>query len=506
MLLDYDYDELTSSRWTTNPSRADEHGQYTGRWFDLAGLGRRRRWRAPWWFEFVPSSEVRFSSRCSSRWWCCPGKTLVDSGSAVTLLSEWFVMVELGYELDVLLALRQSEDIIGPSGEPLELVGALETDLVFREMDRWQSVWVVRGMECDCLVGRDVLLGCKIISDDAVFFTLCIACTAVSFVFGCRRTRSLRIWIGMMRLEAEDQIDHDALLVHVPFDRGRLHFYFFFLSYAFSWFSCVLLSPFYNFFFGFGSSFLLNFCWDMRTCLPTGGGCVRGHAARVHTLTDGPNTTHSQSLSLYLLRIFLRKVGSKDKKLQIGKHMVSTKQALLFIFFENLWFFFLLWDAFRYVTRRAAMDPALSPFTHRLRSIEQLLAKHSVSTKEVASTLGTGVSAVDAVSAAIFVFLKCHGDSFEDLVEYAISLGGDTDTIATMAAAIAGGVCWRWRHPKRVVVGLRRQHDRFTTRRQTFLKFTASGSHHSLRRVTTQHCHCWCYPFFFFFFVFHRFP
>ena len=144
---------------------------------------------------------------------------LVDSGSAVTLLSEWFVTVELGYELDVLLASRQSEDIIGPSGEPLELVGALETDLVFREIDRRQSVWVVRGMECDCLVRRDVLLGCRIISDESAVTTLCIACTAESDVFGCRRTRSLRI--GMMRLEAEDQIDHDTLLVHVPFDRGR---------------------------------------------------------------------------------------------------------------------------------------------------------------------------------------------------------------------------------------------------------------------------------------------
>ena len=29
--------------------------------------------------------------------------------------------VELGYELDVLLALRQSEDIVGPSGKPLFL-------------------------------------------------------------------------------------------------------------------------------------------------------------------------------------------------------------------------------------------------------------------------------------------------------------------------------------------------------------------------------------------------
>ena len=74
---------------------------------------------------------------------------------------------------------------------------------------------------------------------DTAVTTLCIACTAESDVFECRRSRSLRI--GMMRLEAEeskDQTDREALFVHVPFDRGRsfafvcisLHFYFFFFN------------------------------------------------------------------------------------------------------------------------------------------------------------------------------------------------------------------------------------------------------------------------------------
>ena len=134
-------------------------------------------------------------------------------------------------------------------------------------MDHRQSVWVVRGMECDCLVGRDVLLGCRIISDDTAVTTLCIACsTAESDVFECRRTRSLRIRIGMMRLEAEDQTD--AQLVHVPFDRGRsfafvcisLHFYFFFLILCFFFdFQMYFFLPFLIFF-NFGSSFLVNFC------------------------------------------------------------------------------------------------------------------------------------------------------------------------------------------------------------------------------------------------------
>ena len=134
-------------------------------------------------------------------------------------------------------------------------------------MDRRQSFCVVRGMEYDCLVGRDVLLGCRIISDDTAVTTLCIACTAESDVFGCRRTRSLRI--GMMRLEAEDQIDHDTLIVHVPFDRGRflhlcLYFsallFFRFNSMLFVDFQVHLLLPFLIFFFNFGFSLLLNFC------------------------------------------------------------------------------------------------------------------------------------------------------------------------------------------------------------------------------------------------------
>lgn len=46
-----------------------------------------------------------------------------------------------------------------------------------------------------------------------------------------------------------------------------------------------------------------------------------------------------------------------------------------------------------------------------------------------------------AVPCAIFAFLKCCKESFEELIPYAISLGGDTDTIASMAGAI-GGAYW----------------------------------------------------------------
>jgi poly(ADP-ribose) glycohydrolase ARH3 len=55
----------------------------------------------------------------------------------------------------------------------------------------------------------------------------------------------------------------------------------------------------------------------------------------------------------------------------------------------------------------------------------------------VASTTGTGVSAADSVPAAVAAFCA-HPDSFPDAVRFAVSLGGDTDTIAAMTGALAG--------------------------------------------------------------------
>lgn len=51
--------------------------------------------------------------------------------------------------------------------------------------------------------------------------------------------------------------------------------------------------------------------------------------------------------------------------------------------------------------------------------------------------LGNGVFAEEAVPAALYAFLRQPG-SFGDVIRYAIGLGGDTDTIAAMAGALAG--------------------------------------------------------------------
>ena len=55
----------------------------------------------------------------------------------------------------------------------------------------------------------------------------------------------------------------------------------------------------------------------------------------------------------------------------------------------------------------------------------------------VVRQLGNGIEAFNSVPTAIFSFLA-HPRDFPSAVLYAVSLGGDTDTIASMAGAIAG--------------------------------------------------------------------
>ena len=56
---------------------------------------------------------------------------------------------------------------------------------------------------------------------------------------------------------------------------------------------------------------------------------------------------------------------------------------------------------------------------------------------KIVSSLGHGIEAFNSVPAAIYSFLT-HPHSFEESVLYAISLGGDTDTIGAMNGAISG--------------------------------------------------------------------
>jgi poly(ADP-ribose) glycohydrolase ARH3 len=74
-------------------------------------------------------------------------------------------------------------------------------------------------------------------------------------------------------------------------------------------------------------------------------------------------------------------------------------------------------------------------YKEKMAQIKELLGEQDRA--KVIAVLGNGIEAPRSVPTAIYCFLKQPG-SYRDCVIYAVSLGGDTDTIACMAGAISG--------------------------------------------------------------------
>jgi ADP-ribosyl-[dinitrogen reductase] hydrolase len=82
-----------------------------------------------------------------------------------------------------------------------------------------------------------------------------------------------------------------------------------------------------------------------------------------------------------------------------------------------------------------------SRFSSALDAIERGL-KRGASCREMSATLGTGIAAYEAVPMALYCFLR-HPDSYSQVIHDAVFIGGDTDTIASMAGAISGAFLGR---------------------------------------------------------------
>lgn len=74
-------------------------------------------------------------------------------------------------------------------------------------------------------------------------------------------------------------------------------------------------------------------------------------------------------------------------------------------------------------------------YRRSLDLVESLAPESSA--RAVAERLGNGIEAHRSAPTALFLFLR-KPDSFTSVVFDAISLGGDTDTIASMTAALSG--------------------------------------------------------------------
>ncbi|KAM9355404.1 ADP-ribosylhydrolase ARH3 [Pholidichthys leucotaenia] len=93
------------------------------------------------------------------------------------------------------------------------------------------------------------------------------------------------------------------------------------------------------------------------------------------------------------------------------------------------------------------LKEAEKPFCERLHRVRDLMDRSKISIEEVISELGNGIAALQSVPTAIFCVLHClqpreclpeNYGGLERTIAYSLALGGDTDTIACMAGAIAG--------------------------------------------------------------------
>jgi poly(ADP-ribose) glycohydrolase ARH3 len=78
----------------------------------------------------------------------------------------------------------------------------------------------------------------------------------------------------------------------------------------------------------------------------------------------------------------------------------------------------------------------VSRFSLALDAVEEGLRRRATCA-EMSRTLGTGVEAHEAVPMALYCFLR-HPESYAEVIHQAVFIGGDTDTIASMAGAISG--------------------------------------------------------------------
>jgi poly(ADP-ribose) glycohydrolase ARH3 len=95
----------------------------------------------------------------------------------------------------------------------------------------------------------------------------------------------------------------------------------------------------------------------------------------------------------------------------------------------------------------------ISKFTAALDVIEQGIGR-GASCGEMSKVLGTGIEVYEAVPMTLYCFLR-NSDSFERVIHDAVFVGGDTDTIASMAGAIAGAYLGKSAIPERWLCAVR---------------------------------------------------
>ncbi|KAM6916985.1 ADP-ribosylhydrolase ARH3 [Lycodopsis pacificus] len=156
--------------------------------------------------------------------------------------------------------------------------------------------------------------------------------------------------------------------------------------------------------------------------------CARQGAMLTHSCSLGYNGAVLQALAVHLSL-----QGAIDKPQQFISRLITEMEEV-----ESN-------DETRNDAR--ILKEAEKPFCERLHRVRDLMDRSTVSIEEVISELGNGIAALHSVPTAIFCVLHClqpreclpaNYGGLERTIAYSLALGGDTDTIACMAGAIAG--------------------------------------------------------------------
>lgn len=93
------------------------------------------------------------------------------------------------------------------------------------------------------------------------------------------------------------------------------------------------------------------------------------------------------------------------------------------------------WDSYAFLEKLMGFT-SNETYRRKLKKAVELL-KEGADRRKVVKELGNSVEAHNSVLTAVYCFLRNWGN-FKDAVTYAVSLGGDTDTIGAMTGAISG--------------------------------------------------------------------
>ncbi|THD19319.1 Poly(ADP-ribose) glycohydrolase ARH3 [Fasciola hepatica] len=162
-------------------------------------------------------------------------------------------------------------------------------------------------------------------------------------------------------------------------------------------------------------------------------------------IVDVTRLTHTHPLAVYGALLIAFAVRSVWNAVSVDAENINPAQFLdnLIAKLANVRYDFI-------DSKQPAWKSAFEQYVTRFEAVKELLKRSEDPTvPEIVSCLGNDLKAINSIPTAIYVFLRSlkpiSGIPLESIplrcLVFAISLGGDTDTIGTMACALAGGYC-----------------------------------------------------------------